>query len=278
MEPLNLRRSGDNWGFTCLVPVHGGDNPDHFEEAMDSIAAATLAPDAILICQDGPMPQTLEAVVSAQARKLHARRVRNPGPKGLHHNLNHAMGEVRTPYVARADADDINLPGRFAAQMGFLREHPQVAAVGGGIVEFWPDGRSRRKAMPLCHEDIVRYARWRNPLNHMTVVLRVDAFFDCGGYPDIPMKEDYALWLAMLRRGYRLANLGQDLVQARLGHGFYERRSGWRNFSSEYALYRLKRKVPAIGPAAAAAAFVARAGSLALAGPTRFVYERLLRR
>ena len=277
MDPVRGARAGGDQAFTCLVPVHGADDAGHFIAAMESIAAATLAPSEILICQDGGLPETLEGAVQTSAGMLGARRVRNPGAKGLHHNLNHAMAEVSTPYVARADADDINLPGRFAAQVRFVREHPQVAAVGGAIVEFRSDGRSRRKLMPLSHDDIVRYARWRNPINHMTAFFRTDAFLDCGGYPDIPMKEDYALWLTMIGRGLRLANLDEDLVRARLGDSFYDRRSGLSNFSSEYTLYRLKRHIPRMG-AAAAFALLARGGALAFAGPTRLIYERILRR
>ena len=277
MDPVTGARARIGWDFTCLVPVHGGDNADHFVAAMESIAASSVAPAEILICQDGDLPESLEDAVHTYARRRGARRVSNPGPKGLHHNLNRAMGDVRTPYVARADADDINLPGRFEAQVGFVREHPNVAALGGAIIEVRPDGRGRRKAMPLTHDDILRYARWRNPINHMTAFFRTEAFLDCGGYPDIPMKEDYALWLTMIGRGLRLANLGDDLVRARLGETFYERRSGLRNFSSEYALYRLKRQIPRMG-VAAAIALLARPGALAFAGSTRLIYERILRR
>ncbi len=137
-----------------------------------------------------------------------------------------------------------NLPERFEAQIRFLQSRPDIAAVGSALVEFWPDGRTRVKSMPLEDEEIVRWARYRNPINHMTAFFLTDAFFDCGGYPDIPMKEDYGLWLRMIARGHRLANLAEPLVRARLGASFYRRRSGLRNIASEYALFRIKREAP----------------------------------
>lgn len=263
--------------FTCLLPVHAGDDAGHFEAAVESVLRNTLAPAEILICQDGRLPPPLERAVDRTLGRG-ARLAPNPGPRGLHHNLNHAMKEVRTPWVCRADADDVNLPARFEIQMGFLARHPEVAALGAGIVEFWPDGRTRRKSMALTHEAIARRARYRNPINHMTAFFRADAFFACGGYPAIALKEDYGLWLKMIERGYRLANLDEALVHARLGEDFHERRSGPHNLASEYALFKLKRKMPGIGGPAAAAAFFARSSALAFATSGRWAYEGLLRR
>jgi glycosyltransferase involved in cell wall biosynthesis len=268
----------DDVAFTCLIPVWAADDPAFFTAAMDSLAASTLRPSDVVVCQDGPLPPDLAAAVTAGVDALGGRLVVNPGPRGLQHNLNHGMTAVRTPWVARFDADDLNLPDRFAAQVAFVRAHPEVAAVGGDIVEFWPDGRSRRKSMPRTHEAILRFARWRNPINHMTAFFRLDAFIAAGGYPDIPLKEDYALWLALLARGERLANLPGELVRARLGEGFHRRRSGLRNLKSEMAIYRLKRTVPGVGAPAAAAALIARSAALAVTGPARLAYEWGLRR
>lgn len=268
----------DPWAFSCLIPIHRGDNVEHFVAAMESIGASSLAPAEILICQDGALPAPLGDAVASCMRRFGARLTVSSGPEGLQHNLNDAMTAVRTPWVARADADDLNSPDRFAAQVSFLKESPHIAALGGGILEFWPDGRSRRKHMPLTHAEIVRWARWRNPINHMTAFFRKDVFVECGGYPDIRSKEDYGLWLAMIGRGALLANLPQDLVRARLGKRFYQRRSGLMNFRSELALYELKRRIPDIGPAAAAVALVGRSCALAMSGPARLVYELGLRR
>ena len=277
MEPLTAPPPDGGLAFTCVVPVHAGDDPTHFDLAMTSIARSTLRPAAVLIAQDGDVPDALAAVLGACVA-AGAEAVSNPGPKGLHHNLNHAMPRVRTPWIARADADDINLPDRFARQALYLEQNPSVAVLGTGIVEFWPDGRRRQKRMPQSHEAIARQAAWRNPINHNTAFVRMDAFADCGGYPLLLQKEDYGLWLTMIGRGHRLANLPELLVEARLGADFYERRAGRRNLASEFGLYRIKRGVAEIGPARAGLAMTARMAILAASGPTRMVYEGLLRR
>lgn len=266
-----------NLDFTCLLPVYHRDSPAHFTLAMDSLLASTLAPTEILICQDGALPDDLELAVRRSMRPARARLARNPGPAGLHHNLNHAARSVRTPWIARLDADDVNLPTRFEAQVAFLRRDPAVEILGGHIIEFGPDGAERRRRAPVAHADILRMARWRSPMNHMTVMFSTDLFNRCGGYPDISRKEDYGLWLAMINAGAVFANLDQDLVRARLGDDFYRRRAGLRNISSEWKLYRLKARTRGIGEGVAATAFIARAAALSLSRPAELIYRTWLR-
>lgn len=264
--------------FTCLLPVWAGDDARQFLRAVFSLVRNTAPPAHIILCEDGELPPPLEAAAAAVARKFGAVRARNPGPRGLHANLNHGAALVATPWICRADADDINLPHRLETQAAFLSAHPEVSALGGDIIEFWPDGATQTKAMPTGHDDIVRYARYRNPINHMTAVFSTEVFTACGGYPAIPFKEDYALWLTMIARGYRLANVGRPLVRARLGSDFYRRRAGLHNLSSEWRLFAIKRATPGIGLLPAAAALVARAGALAAGGGARAVYRHALGR
>ena len=255
--------------FTCLLPVHDGDDADLFRQAHASILANTLLPTRILICQDGVLPPLLQRAVAETGESI----VENPGRKGLHHNLNHALARVATPWICRADADDINLPNRFTRQITFLADHPEVSVLGGAIEEVSPGCASHFKSMPLTHAAISARARWRNPVNHMTAFVRTQPLRDAGGYPAIPCKEDYGLWLAMLARGHRFANLPDVLVRARLGAGFHDRRAGLHNLASEFALYRLQPRSPG-----AALVHLARAAALASRTIARGAYLGVLRR
>ncbi len=216
-----------------------------------------------------PLPDALAAAVALTGADV----VVNPGPKGLHHNLNHALARVDTPWICRADADDWNLPDRFARQAAFLDAHGETDVLGGAIAEVSPDGGRRIKATPLSHDAIAARARWRNPVNHMTAFMRTDAVRAAGGYPAIPRKEDYGLWLAMLARGARFANLPDVIVEAHVGSDFHARRSGLENFASEHALYRLRGATPS-----AAMIHAARALALSTGLGARAVYRGVLRR
>lgn len=264
--------------FTCLLPVCARDDVQHFDEAAQSLRASTVKPAEILICQDGELPAPLAQAVTEFAKISKARMLRHSGPRGLHHNLNHAIAAVRTPWIARCDADDINHPERFEAQTRALSERPEIGVLGGDIVEFWPDGRERRKAMPVDHDDIVAWAKWRSPINHNTVFYRTEDVIGVGGYPDLAFKEDYGLWLRLLSSGARFANLRRDLVRARLGASFYRRRGGLKNLRSEWGIYRLRTQLKGFGGVSAILALVSRAGALSAPVSTRLVYEWGLRR
>jgi glycosyltransferase involved in cell wall biosynthesis len=274
-RPLILRVSP--FAFTCLLPVWAGDAPAAFLQAARSVEESTLPPDEILICQDGPLSRELARVVTDLLCDPRYRLTSNEGPRGLHHNLNRAALTVRTPWIARMDADDLNRPDRFAAQVAFLSAHPQVDVLGGSIVEVADDGSRRRRATPVTHDEIVRRGRWRSPMNHMTVFMRRRAFLAAGGYPDIPRKEDYALWLRMIAKGAVFANLPQDLVEVRLGPDFARRRAGLASARSEYRLYALRRRLLAAGGPLDAAVFLARAAALSSSVPAALLYRTVLR-
>lgn len=262
------------FAFTCLLPVYDGDAAEHLEAALASIAVNTLQPARIIVCEDGPLRADLAAVIEAQARRLPILRHRNPGPCGLHHNLNAALPLVETDWIARADADDLNLPDRFQAQFDYIATHPGVDAVGGDIEEFFPDGRARTKSMPTHHAAIVRYAALRNPLNHPTVVLRTAAVRAAGGYPDIPRREDYGLWVNMIGQGALMANLSRTLVRMRLGEDFHQRRAAGDTLAVERALLELKLAA-GLPPLRSWAAFLLRAFALGDARASGLAYSRL---
>ncbi|MGH6987732.1 MAG: glycosyltransferase [Caulobacteraceae bacterium] len=121
----------DDLAFTVLLPVWAGDVPHHFLQAFASLDRGGTRAAEVLVCQDGPLGPDLEAVVAACCERPGVRRLVHPVRRGLHANLNDAMGEVQTPWAARADADDLNLEGRFCDQVAFLARHPEVDVLGG---------------------------------------------------------------------------------------------------------------------------------------------------
>ena len=259
--------------FTCLLPVHPRADADLFRGAARSITANTLQPAEVIVCQDGPPLAALNSAIVESGFRV----IASDGPRGLHQALNSGLERVRTPWVCRADADDINRPDRFERQIRVLLDCPAVDVLGGAIEERVEGGDRRVKSAPTSHEAIVARARWRNPMHHMTVFFRLDAVRAVGGYPTIGRKEDYALWLRLIAAGRRFANLPEVLVEA-CCEGLARRRSGAHNLASEWALWRLRRAGPRDLARGATAAHVARAAILAVPPAAALVYAGLRRR
>ena len=64
--------------------------------------------------------------------------------------------------------------------------------------------RSQR-LLPEHHEDIIKYAHQRCPVNHPTVVYKKSKVLAADGYQGFP--EDYILWINMIMNGCKFYNL-----------------------------------------------------------------------
>lgn len=266
--------------FTVLLPVYRGDEAEFFRRSIVSVTAEqTLRPTELLIVRDGPVPAAIEAVLrEAESGELSAgvptRVIRLDVNGGLARALEAGLTAARHEIVARADADDISLPERFALQV------PAVAAgldlLGSAITEFNVDENEQGtvRQLPLEADEIARVARFRDPFNHPSVVYRKSAVAAAGGYEHLDKMEDYWLFARMIASGAKTANLPESLVAYRVGEGAYQRRGGLRMLASELGLQRRMLRIGFVGPLQAARNVAVRGGYRLI--PTR-VRESLYR-
>lgn len=237
--------------FSVLLPVYIGDVPAHFVRALRSVAAdQQLPPDEVVVVCDGPVhPQIARVLDEAEQGTrgdLTGHSVvtvlRLPTNQGLSAALNIGLRRCAHDVVARADADDIALPERFAEQLPLVAGGADL--VGSAIAEFDNDedevGLVRR--MPLTSEQIRQVITYRSPFNHPTVVYRRSVVTDAGGYEHVAHMEDYWLFARMVAAGVECLNHPDPLVLYRVGAGAYARRGGWTMLRSEVQLQRLMRR------------------------------------
>lgn len=168
-----------------------------------------------------------------------------PKNQGLGLALRDGLSYVSTKWVARMDADDISLPDRFEKQIKYLKRYPNVDLLGGQICEFKnnPCKVISQRIVPIDKNSISKFIKWRNPFNHMTVMMKVEAVKRAGNYQNIGGFEDYDLWNRMIVRGYAFHNLPDDLVLVRVGDGMYERRGGIKYFQRYIKLKSNSKKL-----------------------------------
>ncbi len=132
----------------------------------------------------------------------------------LRRGLNHCRGD----FVARMDSDDISLPQRFEKQISYLRQHPEVVALGSRVELIDPYGsRVEKPTHKIMHEEIetelLNGVGWA--MVHPSVMMRRDALMKVGGYrEDLMVSEDLDLFLRLAEVG-RLENLPDVLLQYR---------------------------------------------------------------
>lgn len=231
-----------NSSFSVLLPTYSGDEPIGLSEALESVVTQTCSPDEILIVMDGDLTQELEAVVEEYVTEypnmveplMLSERCR------LGTALRRGVEAASNELIARQDADDLSVPDRFERQISFLDANPEVDVVGGSVEEF-DENMSRtigKREVPTTHDEIRRMARFRCPMNHMTVVFRRKSVLDAGNYRDTDPMEDYDLWIRMLMNGARFANLPEVLSKVRAGTEMYHRRGGWEYARQEISFQR----------------------------------------
>lgn len=224
-------------GFTVLMAVYYGDEVQLFERAVRSVFNNTLRPDAFVLVVDGPISRALSLIITRIEIEFALHVIFLAENRGLASALNAGLEVVTTEWVVRADADDINVANRFDRLARALIEAPTLDLFGSAVVELEQDGSAVAvRRTPTSHSAILLFAKYRNPFNHMTVAYRCRLALKCGGYPNVYLKEDYALWASMIRLGAITRNLEDILVHASAGRDMYKRRGGLRYAQGELKL------------------------------------------
>ena len=227
--------------FSVLISVYYKENPEFFRQALQSIwDDQHLKPTEIVIVKDGPLRPELDAVISVFLLRAPVRLVTFEQNQGLGIALAKGMEACSEEIVARMDSDDISVPGRFEKQIRYLAENPEIAFISSYIAEFSTHFReiTAIKAVPGSHKEIMQFSRTRNPMNHMAVMFKKQAVTDAGNYQPFPGYEDYFLWVRMLMKGYKAANIKENLVYGRVGNNMLARRKGVAFFRQELKLQR----------------------------------------
>lgn len=232
--------------FSVLLSVYRKEKADYLHLALKSIwNNQTVKPAEIILVKDGPLTPELDWVISEFQQNAPLKIITLEQNQGLGHALNEGLKHCSCELVARMDSDDISKSKRFERQIQFMTEHPDIAAAGAWVEEFvgTHDNVVSERRLPSLPDDINRFGRKRNPMNHPAVMFRKRAVMAAGGYEHFPLFEDYWLWVRMLRQGYKLYNIPQYLLWFRISPDVYRRRGGWRYAMTElrfqYRLWRL---------------------------------------
>lgn len=222
--------------FTVLMCTYYKDDQNLLRKSIESIFNNSVKPDYFILTIDGPIPRSNENIIKSLSNKYPIKLNIIEKNVGLALALNNALKLVKTEWIARADCDDINLQDRFEKQLKLTNQNFDV--IGGNILETDPKGRlpNFTKKIPLSNKEIKIYLKFRNPMNHMTVFYKTELIKSVGGYPNIYLREDYALWAKFFAKGAVFHNINEVLVNVNGGENLYKRRSGLKNALAEFKL------------------------------------------
>lgn len=226
--------------FSILMSIYYREKPSNLEYSLQSLVNQTIKANELVLVKDGYLTPELEKVIDKYTDKLNIRCINLKNNVGLGLALQKGILYCQNDIVARMDTDDICHPERFEKQLYFLKNNNEIDVVGSWISEFEenPNNVYAYRELPTKHKDLFNFAKKRNPLNHMTVMYRRQAVIKAGNYQPAIGFEDYFLWIRMLLKNAKFANLPEYLVKARAGKSLMNRRGGLKYCINEISLQR----------------------------------------
>lgn len=228
--------------FTVLLSLYNRESKHNLFDCLESIKSNTIKPEQIVIVYDGPISEELDSIVTSFIKYLPIEKIKISENIGLGNALNYGLNFCRHEIIFRMDTDDKCKSTRFERQLEIIKIKNDIVLMGSAIEEF-------NESMTVSHgvrfsaeyhDDIINYAKRRNPFNHMSVVFKKSIIQGLGGYQHHYFMEDYNLWLRVIAAGYKTYNIPEVLVYVRGGDKMLGRRKGIPYVISEVKLAKLK--------------------------------------
>lgn len=213
--------------LSVLVPAYNAEAT--VARSLRSTLRALPRDAEVVVLDDGSTDGTLGAIRSIEDPRL---RVNSQLNAGVAATLGELLQSTDSELVARMDADDVVLPGRFPRQLRTIDRGKDVV-----FTSVLPFGR-RRPGMPLAApipaSEFGLHLLLSNPVAHPTMMARRSVIDDVGGYRSVP-SEDYDLWLRMASAGARITRLSLPGLAYRMHPGQITASETWRRESWEDA-------------------------------------------
>jgi len=185
-------------------------------ETIASVQAQTLGDWELLVADDASSDRTTAIVAAAAAEDPRIRLIRLEPNGGVARARNEALAAAQGRFIAFLDSDDLWLPQKLERQVAFMQR--QDAAVSYTAYRRI-DETGRRIGRLISAPPRLGYRE----LLQNTAIATLTGMVDTAKTGPIRMAEarrdDYILWLSLLRRGFVAHGLQLDLARYRVVRG-----------------------------------------------------------
>lgn len=209
---------GDPPGRTCAIIPHYN-TPEHLPEAIESLRGQTLAPDEIVIVDDGSSDERVPPLLGAlEGQGVRVIRQRN---RGVSAARNAGLRATDAPLVLFLDSDDILDPAFLERLRPALLREERAAYAFPYVRQFDEDPEEVTGGwIPLGLEerDLLMVFNCAGSTNGL--LARREAIEDCGGFDEsLPALEDWDLFCALAQRGWGSVIVPEFLIRYRRREG-----------------------------------------------------------
>lgn len=211
---------------SIIMPCYNAER--YIGKAIESVLEQTYTDWELLVVDDCSTDNSADIIRQYAERDSRIRYLKTDTPSGSPSQpRNIGFDHVRGRFIALLDSDDVWLPRKLEEQLAFMQEHGH-RFVYSDYEKISPDGRSSGRVVraPLS-------SSYWDALESCGIPC-LTALFDkelVSGIRFRPVcKEDYVLWLELLRKGVKAYNTGQV-------HALYREAPGSRS-ANKLAMFR----------------------------------------
>lgn len=229
-----------NYTFSVLLSVYYKEKPEYLKQSIESIYfRQILKPNEIILVEDGPLTEELYSTIENLKNHIGKeilKTIKLEKNMGLGNALRIGVEECSNELIARMDTDDVAYPNRFEEQIKYFKDYPETDVLGTFMNEFTENISNIICVKDAPLDNIEKYMKYRDPVNHPSVILKKSKVLEAGNYQEILLNEDSYLWRRMLKKGAIFKNIPEPLMYFRVNNDTYKRRGGWKYVKAEWEL------------------------------------------
>lgn len=186
--------------FNISVIIPTKDRPEMLPRSVASIWSQTVLPQEIIIINDASTVDYERVIEKLQKNSplpiVYKRIEQSLGPSNTR---NTGVGLARGDILMFLDDDDVWLPNKIANQLQILKQNPEVGLVYAARQAVDETGNLLFQINPKFAGNIYREMLQKNHVGiTSSVAVKRDLFLQAGGFDvEIPVREDYELWLRL---------------------------------------------------------------------------------
>ena len=203
----------NNEMVSIIMPVYNGER--YIGTSIESVLSQTYLNWELLIINDNSNDKTKQIVKGYQKKDSRIKIYNLKTNNGVANARNIGIENSRGKYIAFLDSDDIWLPKKLEEQLKFI-DQPNVAMVFSNFEKV--DQAGRRTKRKIIAPSVVDYHLLLrgNCIGCLTVMYDTEKVGKM--YFKNVRHEDCALWLSILKKGYKAQNTNSVMALYRVGN------------------------------------------------------------
>lgn len=158
--------------LTVYMPVFNAS--PYLAQSIESILSQTYTNFEFIIIDDASTDNSWKIIKKYARLDKRLRIYQNKLNLGVSLTSNIAISYARGKYLARMDADDISFPSRFEKQINFLKQNPNIVALGTQCLCIDADNKiTGYKKFPSDHKSLSAMSFWAIPIQQPSLMVNL---------------------------------------------------------------------------------------------------------